>query len=215
MLKGKFDCGGASLVGYETEHPERPPNIASVTMAYGQAYGQLPLYHKNSKVVLSGTTKSRWKEYYLLVVTLFGFLMLYAGVLWFVPSVEVDDGYGKAYSSFTGPGASDGSAISSEPRLAGKHSNSGSSPFPGIAQIEANVNNLRHGLEKGLPSRESLEVVPAKAQLSPSPSHHSNASIHSNVSAVNHYAGSPHTNRPGNNSAVASRRNKIVEVSAW
>ena len=64
--------------------------------------GQLPLYYKNSKLVGPGSTRTKWSEYYLLVVTLFGFLMLFAGVLWFLPSIDGDDGYGKAYGGFTG-----------------------------------------------------------------------------------------------------------------
>lgn len=66
------------------------------------AQGQLPLYYKNSKLVGPSSTKTKWSEYYLLVVTLFGFLMLFAGVLWFLPSIDADDGYTKAYGGFTG-----------------------------------------------------------------------------------------------------------------
>lgn len=63
----------------------------------------LPIYYKNSKLVTSQSTKKRWKEYYLLVCTVAGFVILIAGVLWFVPSVEEDKSYNRAYSSFTGP----------------------------------------------------------------------------------------------------------------
>ncbi len=66
------------------------------------AQGQLPLYYKNSRPVGPVSTKTKWSEYYLLVVTLFGFLMLFAGVLWFVPIIDADDGYTKAYGGFTG-----------------------------------------------------------------------------------------------------------------
>ena len=66
------------------------------------AQGQLPLYYKNSKPVGPTSAKTKWSEYYLLVVTLFGFLMLFAGVLWFLPSIDGDDGYTKAYGGFTG-----------------------------------------------------------------------------------------------------------------
>ena len=74
------------------------------------AQGQLPLYYtKNSKLVGPISTKTKWSEYYLLVVTLFGFLMLCAGLLWFVPIIDADDGYTKAYGGFTGtePSTSD------------------------------------------------------------------------------------------------------------
>ena len=67
----------------------------------------LPIYYKNSKLVVSQGSKKRWKEYYLLVCTVVGFVILIAGVLWFVPSVEEDKSYSKAYYSFTGPSVSD------------------------------------------------------------------------------------------------------------
>ena len=80
------------------------------------AQGQLPLYYKNSKLVGSGTTKRRWTEYYLLLVTVFGFLILFAGVLWFVPSVEEDpNSYRRTYDVFTGSVTSDGTGPLSEP----------------------------------------------------------------------------------------------------
>lgn len=63
----------------------------------------LPIYYKNSKLVGPQSSKKRWKEYYLLVCTVVGFIILIAGVLWFVPSVEEDKSYSRAYSSFTGP----------------------------------------------------------------------------------------------------------------
>ena len=63
----------------------------------------LPIYYKNSKLVGPQSTRKKWKEYYLLVCTVVGFIILIAGVLWFVPSVEEDKSYNKAYSSFTGP----------------------------------------------------------------------------------------------------------------
>lgn len=66
---------------------------------------QLPLYvYRNSKT--SGTTR-RWKEYYLLVITIVGFVILFAGVLWFVPGLEENRSYDKAYDSFTGQGPID------------------------------------------------------------------------------------------------------------
>lgn len=69
----------------------------------------LPIYYKNSKLVISQGSKKRWKEYYLLVCTVVGFVILIAGVLWFVPSVEEDKSYNRAYYSFTGPSVSDAS----------------------------------------------------------------------------------------------------------
>lgn len=66
------------------------------------AQGQLPLYYKNSKPVGAAKSRTKWSEYYLLVVTLFGFLMLFAGILWFLPNIDADDGYTKAYDGFTG-----------------------------------------------------------------------------------------------------------------
>ena len=80
------------------------------------AQGQLPLYYKNSKAVGPGAPKKRWKEYYLLVVTLFGFLMLYAGVLWFVPSVDEGDDLKDVYRRFAGQ-SSDVTDTLSEPSL--------------------------------------------------------------------------------------------------
>ncbi len=63
-------------------------------------HGQLPLYYKNSRTGGPSSTR-RWTEYYLLIVTVFGFLMLFAGVLWFVPSVESVNSYPDAYHEFT------------------------------------------------------------------------------------------------------------------
>ncbi len=65
---------------------------------------QLPLYYKNSKPVGPKSVTKRWKEYYLLVITIVGFIILIAGVLWFVPGMEEDKGYNKAYDSFTALG---------------------------------------------------------------------------------------------------------------
>lgn len=64
--------------------------------------GQLPLYYKNSRVIGPVSNRKRWTEYYLLVVTVFGFLMLFAGLLWFVPNVEQSDSYSKVYGTFAG-----------------------------------------------------------------------------------------------------------------
>ena len=66
---------------------------------------QLPLYYKNSKPTGPTSTTKRWKEYYLLVITIVGFVILIAGVLWFVPGIEEGRSYDRAYDSFTGPDA--------------------------------------------------------------------------------------------------------------
>lgn len=66
---------------------------------------QLPLYYKNSKPTAPISTTKRWKEYYLLVITIVGFVILIAGVLWFVPGMEEDRSYDRAYDSFTGSDA--------------------------------------------------------------------------------------------------------------
>ncbi len=64
---------------------------------------QLPLYYKNSKPTGPKSTTKRWKEYYLLVITIVGFIILIAGVLWFVPGMEEDKNFNKAYDLFTAP----------------------------------------------------------------------------------------------------------------
>lgn len=159
------------------------------------AYGQLPLYHKNSKAVV--TTKKRWKDYYLLVVTLFGFLMLYAGVLWFVPSVEVDDSYGKAYSSFTGPVDS---AAFSEPTIAGRHLDSSPSPLPDGDKNKVRSeqdDDLIQGQEERLPHHVENKVAPPSTNI---PSH-------SDASTLSESAVMDSAN------ITAKRREKIVEVS--
>ncbi len=101
------------------------------------AQGQLPLYYKNSKPIGPGVPKKRWKEYYLLVVTLFGFLMLYAGVLWYVPSVEEGDHLANVYSRFAGP-PTDITDTPSELPLPGSL-NSTPSPRPSL-WVKANEN---------------------------------------------------------------------------
>ncbi len=65
---------------------------------------QLPLYYKNSKATGPKSTTKRWKEYYLLVITIVGFIILIAGVVWFVPGMEEDKSYNRAYDSFTALG---------------------------------------------------------------------------------------------------------------
>ena len=75
------------------------------------AQGQLPLYYKNSKLVGPGSPRKRWKEYYLLVVLLFGFLMLYVGIGVLPDVEEVNE------SIFTGPSIVGVSEERSEPSL--------------------------------------------------------------------------------------------------
>lgn len=77
----------------------------------------LPIYYKNSKLVGPQTSKKRWKEYYLLVCTVVGFIILIAGVLWFVPSIEEDKSYSRAYNSFTGPSLMGVTDTSQEPEI--------------------------------------------------------------------------------------------------
>ena len=77
----------------------------------------LPIYYKNSKLVVAQSPKKRWKEYYLLVCTIVGFIILIAGVLWFVPSIEEDKSYYRAYNSFTGPSVLGVTDTSSEPEI--------------------------------------------------------------------------------------------------
>ena len=77
----------------------------------------LPIYYKNSKLVVAQSPKKKWKEYYLLVCTIVGFIILIAGVLWFVPSIEEDKSYYRAYNSFTGPSFVGITDSSSEPEI--------------------------------------------------------------------------------------------------
>ena len=60
---------------------------------------ELPLYRTSLRPRQAST--KRWKEYYLLVILFVGFIVLFAGVLWFVPNVEEDLNYKKAYQTFT------------------------------------------------------------------------------------------------------------------
>ena len=171
------------------------------------AYGQLPLYHKNSKVVGAGITIKRWKEYYLLVVTLFGFLMLYAGVLWFVPSVEVHDSYGRAYSSFTG---SMGSDVFSEPTLAQQHLNSEPSLLlPSTDQIGIK-REQDHSVRQRPEDNRNVESREVRPVPSVTPSHSDTLSLRK--SAVPISVISP-SGLGGDGNITAKRREKIVEVS--
>lgn len=104
------------------------------------AQGQLPLYYKNSKLV--GPAKTKWSEYYLLVVTLFGFLMLFGGVLWFLPSIEENDSYTKAYGGFTGtePSGSSGTESMMSP-LDKKGSNLSPTLHPSASNLNGTGNH--------------------------------------------------------------------------
>jgi hypothetical protein len=163
-------------------------------MAQGQ---QLPLYYKNSKLVgpSSTKTKTKWSEYYLLVVTLFGFLMLFAGVLWFLPSVDESDGYTKAYDVFTGTESTgrSSSLAGTEPVM---------SPVPNQRTMNpafhSNVSNLLtgnhsvihdslEGPEQQKPSSKSADSVPNNSDSGPS--HDSDENT--------------------------MRRNKVVQVGSW
>lgn len=128
------------------------------------AQDQLPLYYKNSKVVGPGSTKTKWSEYYLLVVTLFGFLMLFGGILWFLPSLG-EDHYGQVYSSFAGTSTTFGSSetesvVSSNGRVLPPTPH----PHPNI-QMNRTGN---HSIEEQHMRKDSREVVPEPVRSSES-----------------------------------------------
>ena len=77
---------------------------------------QLPLYYKNSKPTGPPPSK-KWKEYYLIGILFVAFIILIAGVLWFVPDVEVNLSYDRAYDSFTGGIDTTQPTLLSEPTL--------------------------------------------------------------------------------------------------
>ena len=80
----------------------------------------LPLYYKNSKPVGLPSASKSWKDNYLLVVVLVGFLILIAGTFWFLPPLEDKDAdYERTYGRFTGNPASyiTDPVIPSEPTL--------------------------------------------------------------------------------------------------
>jgi len=77
---------------------------------------QLPLYYKNSKPTGPPPSK-KWKEYYLIGILFVAFIILIAGVLWFVPDVEVNLSYDRAYDSFTGGLDTTQPTLLSEPSL--------------------------------------------------------------------------------------------------
>jgi hypothetical protein len=99
----------------------------------------LPIYYKNSKLVVAQSPKKKWKEYYLLVCTIAGFIILIAGVLWFVPSIEEDKSYYRAYNSFTGPSFAGITDSSSEPEIIANPDKP--SPLPVESVLKREVEN--------------------------------------------------------------------------
>lgn len=134
--------------------------------------------------------------------------MLYAGVLWFVPSVGENDDYGKVYSSFAGPWTSDSTDTLSEPTLAGVHPSSSPSPLPGGVQSEKVKN------EQGNDPRQRQEGERIETQATPPPS---TTLSHSDVSPSSEAAIANSVNSPSvldiNDTITAKRREKIVEVN--
>lgn len=100
----------------------------------------LPIYYKNSKLVVAQSPKKKWKEYYLLVCTVVGFIILIAGVLWFVPSIEEDKSYYRAYNSFTGPSFIGITDSSSEPEIIANPDKPSPLPADGVLKREAENN---------------------------------------------------------------------------
>lgn len=112
----------------------------------------LPIYYKNSKLVVAQSPKKKWKEYYLLVCTIAGFIILIAGVLWFVPSVEEDKSYYRAYNSFTGPSFVGITDSSSEPEIIANPDKP--SPLPVDAILKREAENNGHEVD---PRQRKLE----------------------------------------------------------
>ena len=80
----------------------------------------LPLYYKNSKPVGLPVSAKTWKDNYLLVIVLVGFMVLIAGTFWFLPPVEdKDTDYERTYGRFTGNPAAyiTDAVVPSEPTL--------------------------------------------------------------------------------------------------
>lgn len=76
---------------------------------------QLPLYYKNGKPV-GPPTPRRWKEVYLLFIVFVGFIIMIAGVLWFVPPVE-DDEWRSTYYGFNPSAVTDVAGMPYRPTL--------------------------------------------------------------------------------------------------
>lgn len=83
-----------------------------------QSMAQLPLYYKNSKPTGPAQYASKkWKEYYLIGILFVAFVVLIAGILWFVPDTEVFQNFDRAYSSFSAGLDSTQPTLLSEPKL--------------------------------------------------------------------------------------------------
>ena len=83
-----------------------------------QSMAQLPLYYKNSKPTGPAQYASKkWKEYYLIGIVFVAFVVLIAGILWFVPDTEVFQNFDRAYSSFSAGLDSTQPTLLSEPKL--------------------------------------------------------------------------------------------------
>ena len=120
----------------------------------------LPIYYKNSKLVGPQSSKKRWKEYYLLVCTVVGFVILFAGVLWFVPSIEEDKSYNRAYSSFTGPSLMGVTDTSQEPEI---------NPRPERPSVLPEDSLLKRGVDNNLEVDPRLRKLEEKREQLPVP----------------------------------------------
>ncbi len=151
------------------------------------AEGQLPLYYKNSKLVGATSAKTKWSEYYLLVVTMFGFLMLFAGILWFLPSIDADDGYTKAYDGFTGTEPLLMSALATESIL---------TPLPNQKEVAPTLHSNIKFYNTNSTSTASHSTLNSSAVFSNKPSSSVSSSVSSEADKAN-----------------ARRRKKVVQVS--
>ena len=112
----------------------------------------LPLYYKNSKPVGLPVSAKTWKDNYLLVIVLVGFMVLIAGTFWFLPPVEdKDSDYERTYGRFTGnPAAYITDAVApSEPTL-----------FPSVTSRR--VEDRKEEVERG---KVTEAVTQSKAQV--------------------------------------------------
>ena len=133
------------------------------------------------------------------MVTLFGFLILFAGILWFLPNVDEGDGYTKAYDGFTGTESTGESSLAGTESVMSPvpsqrtmtptfHSNV-SVPLAGNLSASQKAQMSVEGSEVREPSSKSAEAV--ISNIKPT------ASASSHVSDEN-----------------TMRRNKVVEVRA-